>query len=333
MNPRSLINWFMSPSFDYYNMSQHDIRNVASMICNEWLRQKPKRFFNSNDYIYINSNKIDPQAYEKSNFLRPVFEILDTLSKDNSTFIEHFLLHGSLADLKYIKGLSDLDTWVVVSDRVFESARCLIELKDLFFRLNMYLLRIDSIAHHGFIIVLRSDLDDYNNSLMPVEVIREARSLYGSSDIYIRKSNATFDWVKKFQEIKNTFIEFNTSGVFKHHPYKGEYLTKDMIKQHNGMYQLKYLIGLATYLPSAYYTAIGKSVYKSKSFEPFSKTFLNSLIVNIISEIRTNWEKMEQYPYTPNKIPSWLIDMLPHNYVEMIIQLLDDIIKDIQKTT
>lgn len=329
MNVRSLLNWFLSPAFDSYAMSQHDIENVARMICNEGMRQEVT--ISCRDYEHICAPKLDIMIYNNSDFLRPVSEICNVLRDESSKHIVHFLLHGSLADLKYIKGWSDLDTWVVIDNMVFSNPLELMKLRNLFSKLNKSLLKIDSIAHHGFIIVLESDLEDYKDSLMPIEVIKTAFNLYGKSDIYIRKSDATVDWVSKFLGIKNTLVEFESSGVFRHHPYKGVYLTKNMVKADCGMYQLKYLIGLVISLPSLYYTAIGSPCYKEKAFEPFLKAFPgSSSIVECFSAIRTEWGELEHYPYTPNHIPRWLANRLPSDYVPRAIQLLDDILNKVR---
>jgi len=330
MNTRNLLNWFLSPSFDCYNMSQYDIMNVAQMICNESTTRNAEKISSSNNHKHIYVPDSDMKLYAESEFLKPVCEIKSLLNDTSPEYVKHFLLHGSLADLKYIKGWSDLDTWVVICDRVFKNTEALVELRSLFSKLNKFLLKVDPIAHHGFIIILESDLDHYNDSVLPAEVISTARNLYGSSEVCICDSNMPTDWVKKFKGIRDTFVEFCLRGVFMHHPYKGKYLTKDMVVRGEGMYQLKYLIGTVMMFPSMYYSAIGKSVYKAKSFEPFLIKFpTSSLIIERISKIRVDWGIMEQHPYAPNHIPGWLIDRLPQDYVSQTIRLLDDIIVDI----
>ena len=307
-------------------MSQYDTANVARMICDRVALEMVTQPISADEYKHISVPKIDVNVYDGSVFLKSVLEIYNMLNVVKPKYIKHFLLHGSLADFGYVCGWSDLDTWVVIDNKACHDPIALVELRNLFSKLNEVLLKIDPIAHHGFIVVLESDLDNYDSSLLPIEVIKTARNLYGSPDIQIRESGHVIDWIKRFKEIKNTFVEFEISGVFKHHAYKGEYLTKDMIKRNEGMYQFKYLIGMVMFLPSMYYTAIGKPTYKSKSFEPFLKSFPASRpIIECVSKIRTDWGKMERHPYTPNNIPDWVIDRLPLNYVLQIIQLLDSI--------
>lgn len=329
MSKRDLLNWFLSPTFDRYNMSEYDIENVARMICNNPVEQGMFGGFGEFHHIYV----CDPSAelYKESEFLKPVVEIYNILKIISPKYINHFLVHGSLADFNYIKGWSDLDTWVVIDDKIFNSIWELIKLKKLFSKLNKLLLKIDPIAHHGFIFVLESDLNNYSDALLPIDVIQSAINLYGPSEISICKCNIQTNWVKKFQDIKETFVNFELSGVFKHHPYKGKYLTKEMINKNEGMYQFKYLIGTPMILPSMYYTAIGNPVYKADSFVPFLQTFPEASIIKCVSQIRYSWESMEKYPYVPNNIPVWLLNMLPPDYVLQIIQLLDDILKSIKE--
>jgi hypothetical protein len=95
------------------------------------------------------------------------------------------------------------------------------------------------------------------------------------------------------------------------------------------MYQLKYLIGLVLSLPSIYYTSVGCSVYKAESFEPFRAKFSDSaFIIDCFSEIRLRWGREEPFPYTPNKIPDWVTQSLPPDYVLKVVKLLDDMITD-----
>lgn len=331
MNPRSMLNWFISPSFDNYNMSEYDTINVAKMICG---LKRDERPLPTGDYESIYVPKIDIGLYRGSDFLEPVAEVSDILDSEMPSCIKHFLLHGSLVDFKYIKGWSDLDSWVVIDDSVFDNADALVKLRKLFHRLNKHLLRIDSIAHHGFIAILESDLGNYTDSFLPIEVLSTARSLYGKSDITIQKSGIRSDWTKRLGDIKDIFVDFNATGVFKHHPYENKYLTENMIECGEGMYQLKYLIGLVLSFPILYYSALGSPVYKADSFDTFLDDFPTAVpLINGFSNIRSSWEKMEQYPYTPNHIPGWLVDSLPSNYVSRAIELLDDMIIQVNTLT
>ena len=323
MNIRNILNWFLSPSFGYYNMAEYDRKNIATMICNEYT--EPVKSINNN-YKEIQIKNIDITKY--TDYLKPVAEIYNILNKEQPKYIDHFVLHGSLADFKYVRGWSDLDTWVVIKDDILKNVDLLMTTQDLFFRLNKLLLQIDPIAHHGYIILLQSDLDYY--SFLPIEVLQASRNLYGPNNIKIN-INYNINWYDKINNIKNIFTDFQLTGIFKHHPYKGEYLTKDMVQQNEGMYQLKYLIGLVMSFPILYYSAINKPVYKAVSFDLFDKEFSNTKLIDIFSEIRMQWGNIEKHPYTPNNIPSWLKKKLPLDYIEQTIRLLDEIINKIRR--
>jgi len=324
MNPRGMLNWFLSPSFDKYNMSEYDMSNVAKMICS--LKHDDGKQNNST-YNHIAVSDPDIELFKKTRFLEPIAKISEILNQEASPHIKHFLLHGSLADLKYIQGWSDLDTWVIIDDIVFSNPDSLVGLRHLFCRLNALLLEIDSIAHHGYIIMLKSDLDNYIDSFLPVEVLHRAISLYGKNDVYIRKSDTKSDWISKVEDIKDLFINFSLTGEFRHHPYMGEYLTETMISRREGMYQLKYLIGLTLSIPVIYYSAIGSPIYKADSFALFFNDFpASEPLLKCFSDIRTMWGSMEHYPYSPNQIPDWLMGCLPSDYVSQIIRLVSDIL-------
>lgn len=327
MNARGMLNWFLSPSFDRYNMSDYDAMNIARMICG----LKPERHNSvSGSYEHIKVPGINIRQYTDSDFLRPVAEVHNILHNESPPFINHFLLHGSLADLNYVKGWSDLDTWVVIDDSVFDDASSLLNIRKLFSMLNKSLIKVDSIAHHGYIIVLASDLDDYSDCLLPVEVLRRSYSLYGVSDVYLHKSTIQSNWISKFQDISNTLIKFRSDGIFEHHTYLGEYLTSDMFNKGEGMYQLKYLIGLILSFPVMYYSSLGQPLYKADSFGPFIKTFPGAEnLMNSLSRIRARWGDVEPYPYVPNRIPGWLKNDLLPDYITQSIKLLESMILQI----
>ena len=332
MNVRGLLSWFLSPTFDAYGMSEFDMFNVAKMICNEAEKAEGVVLENcEHEFRELSVPAINSDNYQQHQALKPVLNILRILDASDTESIKYFFVHGSLADLKFVPGWSDLDTWVVISNQVFDSPERLMSLKSLFVKLNDELLKVDSIAHHGFIIALESDLDAYYDGLMPIEVLEKAVSLKGQADLTIKRNLMKSNWASRFQSIRETFTEFSETGVFKHHPYRGQYLDKNMLNEGEGMYQLKYLISWVLSFPSLYYTALGKPVYKSESFAPFSESFGElGLIVEEFSVIRSAWSKNEGFPYTPNSIPQWLIESLPENYIERIVSLLDAIIETVE---
>lgn len=330
---RSLLNWFLSPNFDRYKMSDYDLCYVVDLIIT-----KCKNKINNNKYkktkqsIELNIPFIKKETYKECKFLHPIFKITEFLSKEKNPYIKHLLIHGSLKDMKYIPGWSDLDTWVVISDEILQRKDQLLELKKIFYKLNKFLLEVDPIAHHGFIFLLESDLNNYDESILPIPVLKRAASLIQDDVIKINLSEDSSKKSQRFSDMKILFDNFNKTGEFHHHPYMGKYLTKEDLFNNEGMYQLKYLISLVMSFPILYFTEIGKPVYKSESFELFSSIFSKyDDIVYIFSDIRMCWGSNETHPYVPNKIPEWVTNKIPKNFIEQIILLLIKIEEDLKR--
>ena len=324
---RNQLNWFLSPGFLDYKISDFDLLRIATMIC---FLNKNKVQENLDEHVLnhkkISVNLIEIENYRNDSYLLPVYNLAIELKKSNIKYIEHFLIHGSLATLDFKKGWSDLDTWVVINDDVFNDPKNLIELHEKFKKLNKYLFQIDSIAHHGYIILLKSNLSVYTESLMPIKVLEKAYSLMDNNLIELSILNDAKSGLYRIQNMLDLFVKFGKTGVFEHHKYKNEYLTLESMKLRQGMYQLKYLISLVVSIPSIYYTILGKPVYKRDSFSPFYKEFKSSSqILFIFSEIRSMWEIEEDYPYIPNQIPQWVIDKLPEDFIAKITNLIKDV--------
>ena len=329
---RSLTNWFFSPTFDRYMMSDHDLSNVADLILTKYKSNNDQPLIKSKKIIELNVPFVKKEIYKESKFLHPISNLIEFLSNEKNLYIKHFLIHGSLRDMEYVPGWSDLDTWVIVSDQVFHKKNRLLELKKIFIELNKFLLEVDPIAHHGFILLLESDLTNYDESILPIQVLKRAGSLIQNDVIKINISENSLKKSRRFTDMKILFDMFNKTGEFHHHPYMGRYLTKDSLFNNEGMYQLKYLISLVMSVPVLYFTEIGKPVYKSESFESFSRIFPDYVdIINIFSEIRKCWGNHENHPYIPNKIPEWLTKKIPENFIEQIILLLTMIEKDLNE--
>ena len=68
------------------------------------------------------------------------------------------------------------------------------------------------------------------------------------------------------KEMRLYFLDAIKSGYFKHHSYRGKYLKIPIRSGRKEMYQLFYLLGFFNNLPSYYFSAIGKSINKKRSF-------------------------------------------------------------------
>ena len=98
------------------------------------------------------------------------------------------------------------------------------------------------------------------------------------------------------------------------------------------MYQLKYFLSLIMLLPTLYLDAIGEPCYKKESFSKIKYKFINEWeIIEKATEIRTLWQINEEFPYTTNKIPDWVVELLGGNYFSRAYKLSSKMMETIGK--
>jgi len=323
-NKRALINWFLSPQVTGLDMSKYDIGKLSGLISNQF-NQIPVKKNNNNFKNQLFVPKLDLSKLENDNYKSILKTIESKIISCEGDYIKHFLLHGSLASNDYVDDWSDLDTWVVLNDSKLKLVKDLEFLFYFFKDLNNHIFEIDPLAHHGFITLLESDLYNYGNDIMPIEVLREAKSFIGDDNIgYDMKDTSKLE-IKRLLHIKKLFLNFNSKGIFESHAKNDRYLTIDMINNNIGMYQLKYIISLIASIPSLYLSSINKPVYKRDSFKNFTAEFGKFKILEKVTYIRDNFHKYNYSFNSDNKIPYEIITTLGDNWISESIVLLNKI--------
>lgn len=128
--------------------------------------------------------------YQKGDkiYLKPIDEIHKFLKYEKlNKYFKYFLIHGSLADKKYIKGWSDVDTFVVIKDSILKSNKQLLHLKKKIKLLYKFFFQICPLQHHGLIIFTESDLENYSNNYLPY------KALSNNINLLDKKKNYLFD--------------------------------------------------------------------------------------------------------------------------------------------
>lgn len=328
------LNWFLSPSFDRYKMNPYDQKIIANMIYKLKEESEKKTIAPGNlETTTIQAKKISSKNYSSHFSLEKTLSISKILKKYDN-FISHALVHGSLADLNYIEGWSDIDTLIVLKKDSVDSGEKIYKLRAIFNELNELLLEIDPLAHHGFTLLTEMDLKHFNQSLMPLSALKHTKSLLNNDQITFRSKFNHESSESTLKEMLCTFSNFNKTGIFKHHPLDGKYLDKDLMDKNQGMYQLKYLISATLLIPSIYHASNGNPVYKGDSFLPFINKFkMESQIIELFSSIRSNWKRSDHSSYDSNRIPDWVKNVIPCNFPEQIVKLLTIIQNNKQQCT
>ena len=288
--------------------------------------------------IFINLNNYNKKKYLKKDksYLKPIDDISNYLKKEKlNKYFKYFLVHGSLADKKYIKGWSDVDTFVVIKDRILKSKKKILFLKKKIKYLYKFFFKICPLQHHGLIIFSEHDINNYSNFFLPVEAIKKNINLLDNKKnikITILKEENNF-LLEDLKDRMKLLISAKKSGTYKHHPLNGRYLQFPLKKGRNQMYQLFCHLGYMNTLPAYYLSCLGKSTNKSISFKIFNKIFKDKKIKKLMKKsqlVRTLWQKNQNGIKNSFIIPGWIIDILGKSYLDECILIFKHIIKQIK---
>jgi len=288
--------------------------------------------------ININLTNYNKKKYLKKDFiyLKPVDDLYEYLrEKKLNKYFKYFLIHGSLADNTYVKGWSDIDTFVVLKNSILKSPKKLLNLKKKVKFLYKFFFKICPLQHHGLILFTEYDLLNYSNNYLPLEALKKNINLLDNKKklkikIFDDENEFLFHDIKnRLQLLKNAKL----SGLYKHHPLKGKFLRFPLKKNRKEMYQLFCHLGYINTLPAYYFSCTGRNINKKDSFKLFNKNFKNKKIVQLIKKsekIRFMWG--ERYFNKKNilLIPEWVISILGKNYLNECIQIFQCIIKEIE---
>lgn len=326
-NLHAMLTWFLSPKSKI--LQEVDGGHCIKMISKNISLGYKNMPFNDSECVTetIAISAIDEAEYIKKDkdYLYPVIELKRFSINNLKKYLSVFLIHGSIATLDYSKGWSDLDTYLVINkETLFDSER-LLELREKLLEAYFYLLEIDPLQHHGFLVCTDLDLKQYPSYYLPTEVIKKSKSLFGQSQITFEVLSNSIGLKERFYRHIDFFKKTYESGILKHHPYNGEYLLDNFSNRDNAMYQMKNFLEFATLLPAYYLEARGRPCYKKHSFD-LTRPYIpdqNWELIEKASFIRLEWQRREAHPYKGNRIPDWLIEALGSNYFKRMYDLVN----------
>ena len=325
-NLHSMLFWFLSPKskglelIDGFHCARMMSQNISLGYQNLPLDNSEKIIKN----LTIPELKEQEYIEKDETYLTSIIELKNFAINNLSEYLTAFLIHGSIATLDYSKGWSDLDTYLIIKKETIFNPDCLLELREKLLNGYSYLLRIDPLQHHGFLLCTEVDLQQYPSYYMPLNVLKHSKSLLGETSITFHVLPTSLNVKKRFKNHVTFFKKTYESGILKHHMYNGEYLLDNFHNRNNAMYQMKNFLEFITILPAYYLEAKGTPSYKRESFSIVQPEVpsQNWELIEKASYIRTEWENREKHPYTGNKIPDWLIEILGDNYFKRIYDLI-----------
>ena len=243
-----------------------------------------------------------------------IFKKLSNEVKKNKNYFFDFLIHGSFSTGDYIKGWSDLDTYVIIKNNVLADHNNLKKLKKFIIKIKKYLYEIDPIQHHGFIFCPQKYLKNYKSFMLPSKVLEKSKSLINERKLILFENINNNYPVNHLKSINNLLFNAYKNGFLEHHKYKNKYLLENY-KDKKTMYQMKYFLSIVMTLPTYFLHSKGRPIYKKKSFEIVKKFFDSEWeIIDTATKIRFLWATKQKHPFRGNNIPLWLEEILGKNY-------------------
>jgi len=268
-------------------------------------------------------------AYQNkdNDYLKPVIELGKWANNEVSEHLIDFMIHGSISTLDYSKGWSDFDTFLIVSTKTATTGRALTDLRSKLLSAYKFLLSVDPLQHHGFLLCTEIDLRRYKESIMPLVVLQNAKSYFGATKHNISPIADAVGDHKTLAAQAKFFREATASNVMEHHAYEGVYLEGQYQNAENGLFQLKYLLGVGSMAPCYYAGTMGEPAYKSDAIKQ-ARPLLSEparAFLDTTTQVRDEWPKREIFPYTGNRIPDWIRDFVDPDYIANLSNLLGEL--------
>jgi len=199
-----------------------------------------------------------------------LFKEMKTFGEDVSVF-----LHGSWAD-NTNNSFSDIDDFIIIDESKFCSSRLKKLIKTLN-RIDMKMCRIDPLQHHGHWIVSKQELLNYDNSYIPLFVLKESKLLTGFSVIKSRINN----------DITKEGVRRNITNMISSVRKSGNLLLEGTINY----YQFKAFISSISLIPPLLFQYNNIEITKKNAIHRANELFTNEALCMILwaSEIRKNW--------------------------------------------
>jgi len=216
---------------------------------------------------------INFEKLETSN--KTIIEIQQELSSIEKNLTQ-CLIHGSYATNEEIE-YSDFDGLIIINKNAFASFDNFRNTINVIKKSNKLIQTLDPLQHHGWFILLENELNYYDETFLPVEVLNISKSLLVKEKSAIKinlKSNSNFNvGIDKLSKQLLDKIE-----------------SRDYPRNY---YQIKSLLSEFMMLPTLYYQAkVKKGIYKKYSFEIVKDDFGDAWnIMDKISLIRRNWSE------------------------------------------
>mgnify|MGYP001388920141 CR=1 FL=1 len=274
---------------DFEAIKKHGTRKAKKIVCKEF-------------------RAVD---YQDQEYISPLLNLQQYANKTLKKYLVGFYLHGSLSTNDYVKGWSDLDTFLIVKKQTLKSPESLLALRYELYKSRSFHYRFDPLQHHSHMIISEYDLDYFSETYFPLILFKYSKSLMTkdfSRSIHVRK-----DSIKK---IRSLFYFVNY--------FRDLYFNK---KYNMKIYDVKFLFHAVTLFPTLYLQAKGIHVYKKYSFAKAKKDFEAGewRVMKGVEKLRNHWKMKNSNIFKAyEKINPILAGQARARYLDVFKQILSE---------
>lgn len=257
-------------------------------------RKHARRIISRYKNLYLTGNvsskvSLNVPVYTGNNeYVRNMMKQLSVVEAD----IVGAYVHGSLGNYDEIQ-YSDFDALVILKDDVLASEDRLVRCVRRLSKLRNIMVNFDPLQHHGWFVITESELLCYDESIFPLILFDNCKSLLTSNgrqlSVYPLSGSITLQ--QHLYALATNIIKRIDAGNFP-----------------TNLYQLKTLLSEFMLLPALYLQAInGTGIFKKDSFSAARKGFDADewRIMDEISAIREQWVSQ----------PNWLQHYCLTNFI------------------
>lgn len=226
--------------------------------------------------IYCPSERLGSHSVEVSGFLPPCEELETVFAGvDEFPYVDLYV-HGSWAD-DTRTAFSDLDDLVIIDRDEIGDERQLRRLEAWLNRVDMRFCRIDPLQHHGHWIIYRDQLNDYDESYMPLVVLEGAVRVQGRARV-IGTIDGPRTLVGLHRNVRVTLA--NIERLFDR--YQSAAIN---------LYQMKRLVGSILLVPAYAFQIKGHRISKGEALRASRKIYSEEAnrAIEVCSMIREGW--------------------------------------------
>ena len=189
-------------------------------------------------------------------------------------------LHGSWAD-NSTTAFSDIDDFIIVDDINLKHEE-IEKVESVLKQIENKFYKIDPLQHHGHWKVYKSELQDYNNGIIPLFILEDAICIQGSNLI-----EASINHYKTYYTISNSISNFCKCI---------DELFTDYFNNQINVHNLKRLVGSVVLLAPLLQQLRNNNIDKRTAILNANKLFSNDALnlIHWASNLRSNWHLLTE---------------------------------------